>query len=205
MLLGTFRTQEGVSVSFDKRLGMVITLVTCSNHRISNPFLLGQRMVSKSNNQPTTRKVPHTYQLGDQAGNNAPGRKSMLIGTLGRTQKGVWVSFDKRPSIGDHTRYWNDNNTGTKYNDFNTNLVYEDKQPAIGDHTRYWNDNNTGTKYNDFNTNLVYEDKQPAIGDHTRYWNDNNTGTKYNDFNTNFVYEKGPELSLFYLKRTMLP
>ena len=172
MLLGTFRTQEGVSVSFDKRLGMVITLVTCSNHRISNPFLLGQRMASKSNNQPTTRKVPHTYQLGDQAGNNAPGRKIMLIGTLGRTQKGVWVSFDKRPSMGDHTRYWN---------------------------------GNTGTKYNDFNTNLVYEDKQPAIGDHTRYWNDNNTGTKYDDFNTNFVYEKGPELSLFYLKRTMLP
>ena len=72
-----------------------------------------------------TRELLHTYQLRDQAGNNAPGRISMLIGTLERTQKRVWVSFDKRPSMGDHTRYWNDNNTSTNYDDFNTNLVYE--------------------------------------------------------------------------------
>ena len=82
-------------------------------------------MASKSNNQQMTHGILHTYQLRDQAGNNAPARKSMLIGALGSTQKGVWVSFDKRPSMGDHTRYWNDNNTSTKYDDFNTNLVYE--------------------------------------------------------------------------------
>ena len=82
-------------------------------------------MASKSNNQQVTRKVLHTYQLRDQTGNSAPGRKSMLLGTLGRTQKGVWVSFDKRPGMGDHTRYWNDDNTSLKYDDFHNNLVYE--------------------------------------------------------------------------------
>ena len=99
--------------------------VNCSNHGIRIPLLRGQRMASKSNNKQLTRAILHMYQLRDQAGNNAPGRKSMLIGTLGRTQKGVWVSFDKRPFIGDHIPYWNDNNTSTKYNDFNINLMYE--------------------------------------------------------------------------------
>ena len=104
---------------------MFPSAVTCSSHRTNNLSLLGQRMASKSNVQPKTRKVLYTYQLRDQTGNNAPGRKSMLIGTLGRTQKGVWVSFDKRPSMGDHTRYWNDDNTSTKYHDFHHDLVYE--------------------------------------------------------------------------------
>ena len=73
-----------------------------------------------------TRKVLHTYQLRDQAGNNAPRRKSMLLGTFRGTKKGIWVSFDKRPGMGDHTRYWNDDNTSSKYDDFQKSLVYEE-------------------------------------------------------------------------------
>ena len=58
-------------------------------------------------------------------GNSAPGRKSMLLGTLGDTQKGIWVSFDRRPGMGDHTRYWNDDNTSSRYDDFHNDLQYE--------------------------------------------------------------------------------
>ena len=73
--------------------------VTCSNHRRSHLLLLGQRMASKSKIQPATRRVLHTSQLRDQMGNNTPRRKSMLIGALGRTQKGVWVLFNQRPGM----------------------------------------------------------------------------------------------------------
>ena len=92
---------------------------------MSKPSLRGQRIASKCNNQQVTRKVLHTYQLRDQTGNSAPGRISMLIGTLKRTRKGIWVSFDKRLGMGDHTRYWNDDNTSSKYNDFHNDLQYE--------------------------------------------------------------------------------
>ncbi len=82
-------------------------------------------MTPKSNDPRMTRKVLHTYQLRDQAGNSAPDRRSMLIGTLGRAQKGIWVSFDKRLGMGDHTRYWNDDNTSSKYDQFHNDLQYE--------------------------------------------------------------------------------
>ena len=72
-----------------------------------------------------SHKVLHTYQLRGQTGHNARGRRSMLLGTLRGAQKGVWVSFHRRPGIGDHTRYWNDDNTCLKYDDFQNNLVYE--------------------------------------------------------------------------------
>ena len=75
----------------------------------------------------TTRavgKVLHTYQLRDQAGNNAPGRKSMLLGTLGDTKKGIWVSFDKRPGMG----LWqgctsSDDSSSLKFDDFQSRLI----------------------------------------------------------------------------------
>ena len=47
-------------------------------------LLLGQRMVSEQYSANDLQSS--TSQLRDQAGNNTSTRKSMLIGTLGRTQ-----------------------------------------------------------------------------------------------------------------------
>ena len=80
-------------------------------------------MSSTSTSDASARPVIHTYTLRDQSGTNAPGRKSMLLGTTRTSKRSIWVSFDKRPQ-GDHTRYWSEDNKAVKYSDFNNHLVY---------------------------------------------------------------------------------